>query len=52
MFHPFAVEQYLSEYEQDVDYHFSESGVKPVKFGELLELAGLEPEIFLDTPLN
>ena len=52
MFYPFAVEQYLSDFEQGVDYHFSESGVEPVKFGELLELAGLEPEIFLDTPIN
>ncbi len=52
MFQPFAVEQYLSEYEQGVDYHFSESGVEPVKFGELLGLAGLDADTLTDVPIN
>jgi aspartate/methionine/tyrosine aminotransferase len=40
MFHPFQVEQFLSEHEQGVAYNFSESGVHPLTLAELLELAG------------
>lgn len=51
-FHPFAVEQFLSENEQGVDYNFSESGVEPVRLGELLGLAGLSPDALSDVSLN
>jgi len=51
-FAPFALEQWLSDWEQTVDYNFSESGVHPVVLRELLEMAGEDPEKLLDTPLN
>jgi len=51
-FHPFAVEQFLSENEQGVDYNFSESGVEPVRLGELLELAGLQPDALNDVSFH
>ena len=37
MFHPFQVEQFLSENEQGVTYNFSESGVHPMTLGGLLK---------------
>ena len=52
MFQPFAIEQYMSDHEQNIEFHFSESGVLPVKFGELLELAGLGPATLADVPIN
>ena len=42
MFIPFQVEQFLSEHEQDVDYHVAESGVHPMTLAELMGLAGME----------
>jgi hypothetical protein len=42
MFHPFQVEQFLSENEQGVTYNFSESGVHPMTLGGLLEMAGTD----------
>lgn len=54
MFHPFAIEQYLSENEQGVDYHFAESGVHPLRLEELFELAGQDlgalGEVLLNYP--
>lgn len=35
-FHPFQVEQLLSDYEQTVEYNYSESGVHPMQLQELL----------------
>ncbi len=52
MFHPFQVEQFLSEYEQDVEYHVAESGVHPMTLSELLEIAGMEPDGLGDVLLN
>ncbi|MEO0438158.1 MAG: aminotransferase class I/II-fold pyridoxal phosphate-dependent enzyme [Pseudomonadota bacterium] len=46
-FRPFAVEQFLSECEHGVTYNFSESGVHPMRYGELIELAGIELEDLL-----
>jgi aspartate/methionine/tyrosine aminotransferase len=40
MFQPFALEQWMSENEQGVAYHFAESGVHPLGVAELMELAG------------
>lgn len=51
-FAPFALEQWLSDWEQTVDYNFSESGVHPVVLKELLEMAGESADSLLDTPLN
>ncbi|MEE9230094.1 MAG: aminotransferase class I/II-fold pyridoxal phosphate-dependent enzyme [Acidobacteriota bacterium] len=35
-FHPFVMERMMSKYEQGVEYNLSESGVHPVRLGELL----------------
>ena len=51
-FEPFELERLLSDWEQTVEYNFAESGVYPVKLGELLHMSGLEMEEFLETPLN
>ena len=51
-FHPFAMERYMSKYEQDVEYNLSESGVYPLRLGELL---GDDPDALgrlLDTGLG
>ena len=54
MFHPFQVEQFLSENEQGVTYNFSESGVHPMTLGGLLEMAGTNAgalsDLLLDYP--
>jgi len=42
MFHPFLLENYLSDHEQQVEYNYSESGVHPLTLGELLDLAGTD----------
>ena len=52
MFQPFLVENYLSDNEQSVDFNFSESGVHPLKLGELLEFAGREIAELADTVLD
>ena len=47
MFQPFAIEQYMSENEHSVKYHFAESGVHPLTFAELFELAEVDtPSLF------
>ena len=51
-FIPFTLEQFLSEYEQTVEYNYSESGVHPVELGELLDIAGAGLETLADVPLN
>jgi len=51
-FQPFAMERYMSAYEQEVDYNLSESGVQPMHLRELLDL---KPGLFdriLATDLN
>lgn len=42
MFHPFAVEQFLSENEQAARFNFSESGVHPLSFAELCDVAHVD----------
>ncbi|MEM7404185.1 MAG: aminotransferase class I/II-fold pyridoxal phosphate-dependent enzyme [Pseudomonadota bacterium] len=42
MFHPFQVEQFLSEHEELAHYNFSESGVHPLTLAELLDMAGAD----------
>lgn len=42
-FMPFAMERWMSKFEQEVDYNLSESGVHPVRLSELLaRVPGLE----------
>jgi aspartate/methionine/tyrosine aminotransferase len=40
-FTPFALEEFMSRYEQEVDLNLTESGVHPLTLGELLDLAGI-----------
>jgi aspartate/methionine/tyrosine aminotransferase len=47
----FAMERMQSLYEHDVEINLSESGVQPVRVGELLSWAG-GPERLLDLPLG
>jgi aspartate/methionine/tyrosine aminotransferase len=51
-FVPFALEHYMSEFEQDVDFNLTESGVHPPTLGELLEIAGADPERLLGVGLG
>ena len=51
-FKPFELERLLSDWEQKVEFNFAESGVHPVKLSELIEMAGVELNLFLETPLN
>ena len=48
-FQPFAVEQFLSEHEQGVQFNFSESGVHPMSYAELFALAQINTEELFDT---
>ena len=41
-FQPFAVEQFLSEMEHGVRFNFSESGVHPMRYGDLVDVAGID----------
>lgn len=52
MFHPFQVEQFVSETEQDALYNLAESGVHPLTLGEFMDLAGLDIEELRATSLN
>jgi aspartate/methionine/tyrosine aminotransferase len=52
MFHPFLVENYLSDNEQKVDFNFSESGVHPLTLGELLAFAGRDIATLTDTVMD
>lgn len=51
-FLPFALERYMSRYEQTVDYNLSESGVHPVQLRELLAEDAHAIDELLDTSLN
>jgi aspartate/methionine/tyrosine aminotransferase len=51
-FTPFALEEFMSHFEQEVDFNLSESGVHPLTLGELLDLAGTGPESLLPIDLN
>ena len=50
-FVPFELEQLLSRYEHTVEWNYSESGVAPMRLGELLGIGDASPEI-LDTELG
>jgi len=51
VFTPFALEEWQSRYEQDVDYNLADSGVHPVRLDELVQDVG-ELERLLATPLH
>lgn len=52
VFHPFEIENFLSEHEHGTTYNFAESGVHPLTFAELLHLAGRSPEHLADIRLD
>ncbi|MBU1866040.1 MAG: aminotransferase class I/II-fold pyridoxal phosphate-dependent enzyme, partial [Actinobacteria bacterium] len=51
-FTPFALEAFMSRFEQDVDINLTESGVHPITLGEFLELSGTDPAVLSDLELN
>ena len=51
-FHPFQLESYLAKHEQNVTFNYSESGVHPLRLGDLLELADIEIETLGDTVMD
>lgn len=51
-FHPFQVEQYLSELEHGVVYNFSESGVHPMSLQGLIDLAEIDPKTLMSTMID
>ena len=51
-FQPFLMERMMSKFEQDVEYNLSESGVHPVRLGELLAEDPDYIEQLLATDLN
>jgi aspartate/methionine/tyrosine aminotransferase len=52
MFHPFDLEQYMSEQEEGVTYHFAESGVHPLTLNQFMELAEHPLEDLGDVLIN
>jgi aspartate/methionine/tyrosine aminotransferase len=51
-FQPFAMERFMSAYEQEVAYNLSESGVHPMLLRELLDLKSGSLEELLATDIN
>ena len=51
-FQPFAMERYMSAWEQEVEYNLSESGVHPMLLSELLDLKDGSLEELLATDIN
>ena len=51
-FHPFQLESYLAKHEQNVTFNYSESGVHPLRLGDLLEFADIEIEALGDTVMD
>jgi len=52
LFTPFALEEFMSRFEQGVDINLSESGVHPLTLGELLDLAGTDADRLRDIEIN
>lgn len=50
-FQPFALEEWQSRHEQDVEFPLADSGVAPVRLRELVEL-GADLDALLDLPLH
>jgi len=51
-FVPFALEEFMSRYEQEVEVNLSESGVHPLTLGDLLDMAGAAPDALRDIEIN
>lgn len=51
-FQPFEMERYMSAYEMEVDYNLSESGVHPMKLGELLNFKNGFLDELMETEIN
>ncbi len=51
-FQPFAMERWMSKFEQGVEYNLSESGVHPIQLGELLQDVPGALERLATTELN
>jgi aspartate/methionine/tyrosine aminotransferase len=51
-FQPFALERMMGKWENVVRYNLSESGVHPLKLGELMALAGRDVRELADVELN
>ena len=51
-YHPFKVEQYLSEMEHGVVYNFSESGVHPMSLQGLVDLAQIKMQTLMSTMID
>lgn len=51
-FQPFLMERYMSQFEQEVEFNLSESGVHPVSLGELLSDRRDQLDELLRTGLN
>ena len=51
-FTPFALEEFMSRYEQQVDVNLTESGVHPLTLGELLDLAGTTADDLRSIAIN
>jgi aspartate/methionine/tyrosine aminotransferase len=51
-FEPFAMERWMSKFEQEVEYNLSESGVHPMTLGELLDLGGVSLEELRPIKMN
>ena len=49
---PFAIEQWMNEYETVARYNLAETCVKPLTVGELLDLTGASLDDLLDKTLN
>ena len=52
VFHPFVMERMMSKFEQDVDFNLSESGVHPMRLGELVSDRPATLEDLLKTEIN
>ena len=51
-FTPFALERFMSRFEQDVEFNLSESGVHPITLRDLLALGGMGVDDLADVELN
>jgi len=52
VFHPFKVEQFLSELEHGVKFNFSESGVHPMSLQGLVDLAKINMPTLMETMID
>ncbi|MFC6589076.1 aminotransferase class I/II-fold pyridoxal phosphate-dependent enzyme [Sulfitobacter pacificus] len=52
IYHPFKVEQFLSEMEHGVTYNFSESGVHPMSLQGLVDLAEIDMDRLMKTMID